>query len=222
MSEPDPIPPALARARKLLRSYPSTGAGMADIERHIAAALDAEQQRFTAERARAEASEAHALALEQRITSGADHARAEAAEQSLREHIAVTGAALKRAEAAEGKLAFADSHMRTEMCRAMQAEKCARKLETDLGTARRERDEAQHNARVLASAVGPMSTPEVIQAYNAAIGYPEQATPDTTAICSKRCEHGSECLDLAGHVPADRHETQHGCVFFDPRSAAAS
>ena len=35
--------------------------------------------------------------------------------------------------------------------------------------------------------------------------------------CGKECDHGSPCLLSAGHVPADRHETEHGCVFFDPR-----
>lgn len=28
-------------------------------------------------------------------------------------------------------------------------------------------------------------------------------------VCGTRCDHGSECLMLAGH--AGGHETQHGC-----------
>lgn len=36
-------------------------------------------------------------------------------------------------------------------------------------------------------------------------------------VCGRRCDHGSECLLLAGHVPRDRHETQHGCIVYDPR-----
>ena len=34
-------------------------------------------------------------------------------------------------------------------------------------------------------------------------------------VCGKSCAHGSECLLLAGHTPCNRHESQHGCVFFD-------
>jgi len=34
-------------------------------------------------------------------------------------------------------------------------------------------------------------------------------------VCGKTCAHGSECLLLAGHWPRNRHESQHGCVFFD-------
>ena len=41
-------------------------------------------------------------------------------------------------------------------------------------------------------------------------------------VCGKQCAHGSECLLLAGHVPADRHETQHECVFYDTNSRDAS
>lgn len=33
-------------------------------------------------------------------------------------------------------------------------------------------------------------------------------------ICGARCDYGSECLSLRGHEGG--HETQHGCVFFDP------
>lgn len=35
--------------------------------------------------------------------------------------------------------------------------------------------------------------------------------------CGKSCDHGSPCIQAANHAPADRHETEHGCVFFDPR-----
>lgn len=36
---------------------------------------------------------------------------------------------------------------------------------------------------------------------------------DDAEVCGKRCDHGSECLKLAGHDGG--HETQHGCVFYD-------
>jgi len=39
---------------------------------------------------------------------------------------------------------------------------------------------------------------------------------DALFVCGALCDHGSECLLLRGHTPQDRHETQHGCVFFDP------
>lgn len=39
--------------------------------------------------------------------------------------------------------------------------------------------------------------------------------PVEAAVCGKPCDHGSPCLLLAGHVPAARHETQHGCVFYE-------
>jgi hypothetical protein len=32
------------------------------------------------------------------------------------------------------------------------------------------------------------------------------------SVCCRVCDHGSECLLLGGH--GDRHETQHGCVFY--------
>jgi hypothetical protein len=38
------------------------------------------------------------------------------------------------------------------------------------------------------------------------------------AVCGKKCDHGSECLGLIGHEPPDRHETQHGCVFYDEKA----
>jgi hypothetical protein len=37
-------------------------------------------------------------------------------------------------------------------------------------------------------------------------------------VCGKPCAHGSECLVLAGHDGG--HETQHGCIFYDPRPPA--
>lgn len=40
------------------------------------------------------------------------------------------------------------------------------------------------------------------------------AQPTTAAVCGKRCASGSECLRLPHDD--DRHETQHGCIFFDP------
>ena len=35
-------------------------------------------------------------------------------------------------------------------------------------------------------------------------------------VCGRRCDHGSECLLPTGHIPADRHETQHRCIAYDP------
>lgn len=32
-------------------------------------------------------------------------------------------------------------------------------------------------------------------------------------VCGKRCDHGSECLLLRGHMGG--HDTQHGCTFYD-------
>jgi hypothetical protein len=32
--------------------------------------------------------------------------------------------------------------------------------------------------------------------------------------CGKECDHGWACLLPHGHEPADRHETQHGCIFY--------
>ena len=37
--------------------------------------------------------------------------------------------------------------------------------------------------------------------------------------CGKECDYGSPCRLSTGHVPEDRHETEHGCVFFDPRQS---
>lgn len=41
------------------------------------------------------------------------------------------------------------------------------------------------------------------------------ARAPSTDFCGKRCDHGSECLLYADHQPPDRHETQHGCIFYD-------
>lgn len=38
-----------------------------------------------------------------------------------------------------------------------------------------------------------------------------------TDRCSTRCDHDSQCTLLAGH--GDRHETDHGCICYDPRQA---
>jgi len=35
------------------------------------------------------------------------------------------------------------------------------------------------------------------------------------ALCGRKCDHGSPCIRCADHEPRDRHETDHGCVFFD-------
>lgn len=43
----------------------------------------------------------------------------------------------------------------------------------------------------------------------------EEPTSSNVDVCGKRCDHGSECLLLADHAPPDRHETQHGCIFYD-------
>jgi hypothetical protein len=36
-------------------------------------------------------------------------------------------------------------------------------------------------------------------------------------LCLKKCDCGSECLELANH--GNRHETQHGCIFYDTEDA---
>lgn len=38
--------------------------------------------------------------------------------------------------------------------------------------------------------------------------------------CEQTCDHGSRCTLPAGHAPADRHETEHGCVCYDGPAAA--
>lgn len=35
--------------------------------------------------------------------------------------------------------------------------------------------------------------------------------------CATRCDHDSQCSLPAGHIPNDRHETEHGCICYDPR-----
>lgn len=40
---------------------------------------------------------------------------------------------------------------------------------------------------------------------------------ESIAVCGAKCDHGSECLLLPGH--GDRHETQHGCIFYDAPAA---
>jgi hypothetical protein len=34
--------------------------------------------------------------------------------------------------------------------------------------------------------------------------------------CETTCDHDSRCVLPAGHDPADRHETAHGCICYDP------
>ena len=38
-----------------------------------------------------------------------------------------------------------------------------------------------------------------------------------TDRCSTRCDHDSQCALPGDHEPADRHETDHGCICYDPR-----
>lgn len=47
---------------------------------------------------------------------------------------------------------------------------------------------------------------------------PAPRAPADAEFCGKSCDHGSPCLLYADHQPPDRHETQHGCIFFDPRA----
>jgi hypothetical protein len=42
-------------------------------------------------------------------------------------------------------------------------------------------------------------------------------TGKPSAHCGKKCDHDSPCVLRVDHEPRDRHETDHGCVFFDPR-----
>lgn len=37
----------------------------------------------------------------------------------------------------------------------------------------------------------------------------------STKHCNKACDHGSECTLPADHLPPSRHESEHGCVFYD-------
>lgn len=45
-------------------------------------------------------------------------------------------------------------------------------------------------------------------------------------MCAKECDHGSPCQLTTGHPRPDRHETEHGCIFYDasppPSSALAT
>jgi hypothetical protein len=43
----------------------------------------------------------------------------------------------------------------------------------------------------------------------------DQGLGADAVFCGKCCDHGSPCLLYADHVPPDRHETQHGCIFYD-------
>ncbi len=36
--------------------------------------------------------------------------------------------------------------------------------------------------------------------------------------CSATCEHGSRCILPSDHQPPDRHETEHGCICYDPKT----
>jgi len=38
--------------------------------------------------------------------------------------------------------------------------------------------------------------------------------------CATRCDHDSRCTLPDGHTPADRHETEHGCICYDPHASA--
>ena len=38
-----------------------------------------------------------------------------------------------------------------------------------------------------------------------------------SATCATRCDHGSRCVLPTGHAPASRHETENGCICYDPR-----
>ena len=40
--------------------------------------------------------------------------------------------------------------------------------------------------------------------------------------CGKRCAHGSPCMLTEHHAPTDRHQTEHGCVFYDDVKPAAA
>lgn len=39
---------------------------------------------------------------------------------------------------------------------------------------------------------------------------------DYKVLCLQKCDCGSECLELVGH--GNRHETQHGCIFYSTES----
>ena len=40
--------------------------------------------------------------------------------------------------------------------------------------------------------------------------------------CGKRCDHDSQCTLPADHLPATRHESEHGCIFYDAAQAKDS
>lgn len=44
-----------------------------------------------------------------------------------------------------------------------------------------------------------------------------EARAVTGIQCGKVCDHGSPCVLVVCHDVPDRHETKHGCVFFDAR-----
>jgi len=74
-------------------------------------------------------------------------------------------------------------------------------------------EKAQAHAVVIV-AVGASVT--VSRRERIAIAVLAPVDADALFVCGALCDHGSECLLLRGHIPQDRHETQHGCVFFDP------
>lgn len=37
-------------------------------------------------------------------------------------------------------------------------------------------------------------------------------------LCGSLCDHGSACKLPVAHDPEDRHETEHGCIFYDPHN----
>src|SRR5690242_8756710 len=37
----------------------------------------------------------------------------------------------------------------------------------------------------------------------------------SSKLCGKPCDHGSPCTLPADHLPQSRHETEHGCTFYD-------
>ena len=39
--------------------------------------------------------------------------------------------------------------------------------------------------------------------------------------CAQECDHGSRCVLEAGHEPADRHDTEHGCICYDQSASFA-
>jgi hypothetical protein len=53
--------------------------------------------------------------------------------------------------------------------------------------------------------------------WSMALGEMEPA--EQASVCAAKCDHGSECLEIAGHRGG--HETQHGCVFYSDGPDAA-